>query len=596
MTLLTVCRFAGAQADNRAVPPDSGAYELPAARVRYSQNPGTPWPAIDDLGRIVPTASEVGPPRPNRFTGIFYFLWLGQHDLSDKKPFVVTDILRQFPDALNNPGSPPWGPDGSPHFWGEPLFGFYLASDPWVLRRHAHLLADAGIDTLIFDATNANSYHEVYLQLCEVFRQVRAEGGSTPQIAFMVNTDAAARAKEIYEDLYKAGLYQELWFRWNGKPLLICDPEKASPELRAFFTLRRAHWPFTQVNTPYAWHWEAAYPQPYGFTDDPKVPEQVNVSVAQNVRQSDGKVTNMSNGDARGRSFHNGSEDTSPGAINRGYNFEEQWQRAFQLDPPFVMVTGWNEWIAGRFARPGHEVVFVDQFNEEFSRDIEMMRGGHGDDYYYQLVSNVRRFKGAPAIRKASASKPIHMDEGFFQWRDVGPEYWDHVGETIPRDYDGVAKLHYTNRTGRNDLELMKVARDDQNVYFYVRTRKPLSPWKDRDWMTLLIDADADPKTGWNGYDFVVNRAVLDPAKTVLEKNSGGWNWTKATEIAYRSDGRELQLAIPRSALGIANGKMDFKLDFKWIDNVEHADDMMDYYVSGDVAPDGRFNYRYTTQ
>ena len=38
------------------------------------------------------------------------------------------------------------------------------------------------------------------------------------------------------------------------------------------------------VNTPYAWHWEATYPQPYGYTDDPKKPEQVNVSVAQNLR------------------------------------------------------------------------------------------------------------------------------------------------------------------------------------------------------------------------------------------------------------------------------------------------------------------------
>lgn len=272
----------------------------------------------------------------------------------------------------------------------------------------------------------------------------------------------------------------------ESKPLLICDPAKAPPELRSFFTLRRAHWPFTQVNTPYAWHWEAAYPQPYGFTDDEKVPEQVNVSVAQNLRQSDGKVTNMSNGDARGRSFHNGSEDTSPDAINHGYNFQEQWGRAFQLDPPFVMVTGWNEWVAGRFARPGHDVVFVDQFSEEFSRDIEMMRGGHGDDYYYQLAANVRRFKGMSAVRRASGSKPIHMDAGFFQWRDVGPEYWDHIGETIPRDFDGVAKLHYTNRTGRNDFELMKVARDDQNVYFYVRTRAPISSAKDRNWMMLL--------------------------------------------------------------------------------------------------------------
>jgi hypothetical protein len=188
------------------------------------------------------------------------------------------------------------------------------------------------------------------------------------------------------------------------------------------------------------------------------------------------------------------------------------------------------------------------------------------------------------------------MKAGFFQWRDVGPEYWDHISETIPRDYDGVAKLHYSNRTGRNDLELMKIARDDQNVYFYARTREPISSWKGRNWMMLLIDTDADPKTGWKGYDFIVNRTVLNRTTALLEKNSGGWNWTKTAEISYRVDGRELQLAIPRAALGLTNGKSGFTLDFKWLDNIQQPGDIMDFYISGDVAPEGRFNYRYVAR
>ena len=101
---------------------------------------------------------------------------------------------------------------------------------------------------------------------------------------------------KLYEDLYKPGLHADLWFRWRGKPLLICNPREADTEVKEFFTLRRAHWPFTIVNTPYAWHWEAAYPQVYGYTDDPNRPEQVNVSVAQNLRISDGLPTNMSEG------------------------------------------------------------------------------------------------------------------------------------------------------------------------------------------------------------------------------------------------------------------------------------------------------------
>src|SRR6185312_1367557 len=116
----------------------------------------------------------------------------------------------------------------------------------------------------------------------------------------------------------------------------------ADQQLKSFFTLRAAHWPFTLVNTPYAWHWESAYPQVYGYTDDPNKPEPVNVAAAQNLRARDAQVTNMSAGHARGRSFHDGKEDHSPGAVNWGYNFGEQGKRALELKPPFVMVTGWN--------------------------------------------------------------------------------------------------------------------------------------------------------------------------------------------------------------------------------------------------------------
>jgi len=186
------------------------------AQPQYSSNPGTPWPATDGLGRTLPMAKDAGAPKPDRFAAIFYFLWLGQHEKGAGGPYLVTDILKRFPNALQTPSSPPWGPAASPHYWGEPLYGFYLSTDPWVLRRHAMLLADAGIDTLIFDTTNRITYRDVYFQLCETFRQIRREGGRTPQIAFMVNTEAGSTAQEVYEDLYQPRLYEELWFRWQG--------------------------------------------------------------------------------------------------------------------------------------------------------------------------------------------------------------------------------------------------------------------------------------------------------------------------------------------------------------------------------------------
>ena len=104
---------------------------------------------------------------------------------------------------MSEPASPLWGKLGTAHYWGEPLYGYYRSDDPWVLRRHAALLADAGIDTLIFDTTNAVTYRTTYMKLCEVFAAVRRAGGRTPQIAFMVNSQARRTAEEIYRDLYK---------------------------------------------------------------------------------------------------------------------------------------------------------------------------------------------------------------------------------------------------------------------------------------------------------------------------------------------------------------------------------------------------------
>jgi hypothetical protein len=561
---------------------------VPEAAAAPALNPGTPWPATDNLGRAVTTGPAAPAPRADRFVGIFYFLTAGR-DIT-KLPNDLAKILPQDPDLLKKPDSPLWGENG-PYYWGQPLYGYYNARDPWVIRRHAALLADAGVDVVIFDTTNRKTYPEVYREIGKVWSQILREGGRAPRICFMVNTKAGETAEELYRELYQPGLFPELWFHWQGKPLLICDPKEASDAVKKFFTLRKAHWPFTMENTHNAWHWEATYPQPYSYDQDTGQPEQVNVSVAQNLRVVDGKDTSMSYGDARGRSFHQGEQHITPGSVDRGANAAEQWKRAFELDPPFVMITGWNEWTAGKFSRPGKPVVFVDQFDQEFSRDIEPVQGLHGDNYYYQMVANVRRYKGAPALPPASAAKTIKLDGGFAQWKDVGPEFADHAFDTNHRDF-GKGEVHYTNNSGRNDLTLAKVARDPANVYFYAKTRQSLTPRSDPNWMWLLIDADQNAKTGWQGYDFILNR-TLDGRETWLEKNTGGWKWEKVAKIEVVIIGNELMLPVPRQALGLPPGDV-VQLDFKWWDNAQKPGDIMDTYVSGDSAPEGRFNFRFT--
>jgi hypothetical protein len=49
---------------------------------------------------------------------------------------------------------------------------------------------------------------------------------------------------------------------------------------------------------------------------------------------------------------------------------------------------------------------------------------------------------------------------------------------------------------------------------------------------------------------------------------------------------------IPRKELKVSGKKLDF--EFKWVDNMQDEGNIMDFYVSGDAAPGGRFNYVFT--
>ncbi len=502
--------------------------------------------ATDAVGRSVPAVTAVHTSRDDRYVGIFYFLWLNVDRVYDN-----TRILSEHPDALLSTKSPPWGRPMAYHFWGEPLYGYYRSEDPWVIRRHASLLADAGVDFLVFDATNAVTYDNVVERVCEVFQQQRSAGDRTPQLVFMVNTRAGATAQRIFERHYQPGKYDDLWFRWRGKPLLICDPQEASDQVKQYFTLRKAHWPFELVDTHNAWHWEATYPQVYSYDSDPARAEEVNVSVGQNLHWKSGRVEMMSTGRARGRSFHDGRQDDSPDAYLWGHNFQEQWERAHQLDPEIVFVTGWNEWIAMQLNREQGRPVFCDQFNLEFSRDVEMMKGGYGDNYYLQLAANIRGFKGMARPPANTRQHSIDIAGPFRQWEEVTATYRDSSLDTLARDYRGCGDRHYQVDSGRNDIQLLKVAHDAEKIYFYVRTRKDLSAPTDPRWMWLLLRTHAPGRPAWEQFQYLVNRAVQDDSQTSLHTCQGGWQWRPEGTLPYRASGRELQLAVPRAALGL---------------------------------------------
>lgn len=556
------------------------------------------WVATDALGRTQPDLAGARPVQVGKWVGIFYWTW---HRGSAGGP---NDNTKLIGDAA--PGTPiAWPENDAPYHWGEPELGYYVMTDPFVIRKHASMLVDAGIDVVLFDTTNPpHTFREQYEALCKTYMEMRAEGARTPAIGFITPFwDPMPVAEILWKDLYQPGLWKDLWFEWEGKPLLLANKEKVTiPEMLPFFTYRRNmpdYW--LGPSGPEQWSWLEVFPQ-HVFLNSKGEAEQMSVGVAQNALPNTPGPAPMSHrSGAMGRSWHGGKKDERPGAVDLGLNFDEQWGRALEVDPNFAFVTGWNEWIAGRYPEwsrykesecyyPGG--LFVDQYTQEYSRDCEPMRGGHTDNYYYQLASWVRRYKGVRERPKATGPSAIAVDGQFADWTSVTPVYRDTPGDVAHRDHKGYGQLHYTNDTGRNDFVTLKCGYDESKLYFYAATRGAISSPSDPHWMLLLIDADQDAGTGWLGYDFVVNNELGEAGVSRVQRWEAG-AWKTVGDAAVHVQGNELELGFARALLPARGEAPAF--DFHWADNIQGFNGVDELGVNGDSAPNRRWNYRFET-
>ncbi len=544
------------------------------------------WVATDALSRSLPGHEDVGKRREGKAVGIFYFVWIGNHA---QQVYDCTQILKA------DPKNPEWGPENATHFWGEPEYGYFHSSDPWVIRRDMQMLANADIDFIYLDCTNALVYEKTVEVLLEVIAEMRGEGIAAPQVVFTTNARSGETMNRIYDHFYTKKENDSLWFEWEGKPLIlgIVDDPKLRAEVKEHFTIKKS-WAWTDAKKPDHWQWLDQHPQDYGWSKDPKVAEQISVAVASHASNSTGK------------SFHQKhqpkvDEHYLTPLTDRGLFFEEQWQRAHEVDPQVVMVSGWNEWIAQRFIKPDQRPVFagrpplkdgtwfVDAFTAEFNRDIAPMRGGYTDSYYYQLIAHVRRFKGMEAPAKRPKAREMIIDGKFSDWEGLDLSYQDPKGDVVHRQFRGTdPKTTYTNTKGRNDIKLACVVESDDAVNFLVVTTQPMTSHEGVNWMRLLIDVDQDKQSGWEGYDLVVNwKPVTKTESTIARWKDGKWVEDGKVSMAYA--GRFLEFSVPNKAFPREGGE---GFDFKWGDNVS-LENVESLFLEGDVAPDRRFNFRY---
>ena len=393
------------------------------------------WVATDALGRTMPDYSAVGPVKKDqrRVVGIFYITWHTADRADLERPFHadVSKILKKHPEARMDGNNPAWYAPG--YFWGEPEMGYFLSQDEYVIRKDMSMLADAGVDVLVLDVTNAVRYWKEWDVLFRVMEKMKDEGNKVPDFMFWAyNGPVITVVQELYDSIYKRERYKDLWFYWDGKPLLLYnsspfhdanrdsikhpnphyDPDaktnKNNPhygdpdytreyyqdytkEVKNFFTLRNMWWGYYKwlgkryVGTEDNWSFG------YDLNDDSVkamnpdelvslhngIKEEAAGTPAQHASSLVGKSWTRKNGEPELNEYDLpvyayvpwlGKTVKHPEGY--GIYFQQRWNEALKSDPPFIYLNDWNEWVAGKYpAKKGETFPFMRRKSNFFFVD-----------------------------------------------------------------------------------------------------------------------------------------------------------------------------------------------------------------------------------
>ncbi len=553
----------------------------------------------DALGRVVNKVNKIKSDK-TRYVGLWYSVWLGGHKSQQRAVYDITKLEETEDGMLALKSTEPntLSQVNEFHFWGEPLYGYYNSQDPFVITRHIELFINAGIDYLCLDATNDVLYPDATYQLLDLLMAYQLQGYNVPKIVFYTNSNSGSTVDKLWYKFYQNGKYQDVMFSPNGKPLIIGitkNNNKASDQTKYYpftnfiadeylerFDVKESEWPNGDHNeNSIPWmSWE--YPQ--------RVHKETN-SICIDVAQHSHSVIYVSSEDPECHRGYNNITKKLEGDYTSGLSFQQMWDTALKdVDNNInnVLVTSFNEWMA--IKQPN--ATFVDVYDKIYSRDIEMMKGGYNDNYYMQLVKNVREFKYDPFIKYDKEEHSIDISKGVAkEWKNIKTHYQDLEGDALNRNFKGaVDGLTYKSNSKRNDIKLVKVTHDKNNIYFYIECSENLTKYDGsaENFMNILLKTK-DSDKNFMGCNVLINRKI-NGHKGSVEISNGGYDFTSVDEADVYIDGNVMQVKIPRRNIE-TNETCD--IEFKVCDNVTDYKDVMDYYVTGDVMPLGRLRYGY---
>jgi len=325
----------------------------------------------------------------NDLVGICYTMWFNAYLDNGDAPIDydhnVSDLLKEYEFTsdkgfVNSDGKTS-NAENYYHYWGRPAQGYYRSTDKKAHRKNMELIAKADVDFIVCDYTFATydggflpgtSAWNTYIggpltALLDTIVEMRAEGLKTPYVVLWPNSPRLFEF--LYDNFVGVEKWKDCFVYWNNKPFIMTwiygGYEGNQFETVGMYGLQgkvtSKQWSYLEVDNS-----------------------------ATCARDDNGNPLHMTACVATQRTYMT-CFDIACGR-DKGRFWNNQWKNVFDVHPKIMTVTWWNEWGAILFHQ-NDQWFFTDNFNQEYSRDIEPMEGGHGDLYYRWLCEYVKCYK-----------------------------------------------------------------------------------------------------------------------------------------------------------------------------------------------------------
>jgi hypothetical protein len=363
--------------------------------------------------------------------GIFYHTW---HCPSAANVHDVTKCL------AGQQAWPAWPADPNTQtsfWWGEPADGYYcLTNNTQLLTKHAEMLRDMGVDFVFVDVTNHN-YNtsslnvqpeamiiQPFTTMVNVWKNVPGAPKIVPWVPVSdcptylpPSSCNQPSSKYMVYTLLDLLAGTNMMFQYQGKPLLLITENSTYPvsaaklaSLSASYTVRKM------------WAFEPGGTDTWSYLERCDADPLKSRPCDQRIAVKGGAIEQFPIATAYGADYMSHTSTATP--KHYGKTFRKQFQTLFDNpEIPIVTITGWNEWVVGRWpcGSPACDCnnsfdatygCFLDQYTDEYNRDIEPAKTPTGDYYYRLAKACIKLFRAGKRCTPDNAGDLCCKDYG----------------------------------------------------------------------------------------------------------------------------------------------------------------------------------------